>query len=362
MSCMDCIKFRAEEKKVKTMGRTLYLEGIRLLTHSASYVEFEFVGKRAEAILWSNCNEFPLSERAWIAVFIDDEETPSSKFSLNETQNIYLLYDSKIRKKTKIRIVKLSEAAYAKVGIIEIITDNPKPIVPTPYKERKIEFIGDSITCGYGNESRLVDVPFTTEEENPLGAYAAIVAKNFQADYHLVSSSGIGMISQYVPETSNEPVTDCLMPSFYLYTDASMSSCLGLKEWEKWDSTKFTPDLIVINIGTNDASYTRNIPERVEKFEKEYFRFLEEVRKVNPKSILLCILGVMGQDLCPSVNHQVELFREEYKDERVFFLELEIQKEEDGVGTDGHPSKTTHQKVANQIIDKISKLESVWDK
>src|SRR5690606_15648285 len=128
-----------------------------------------------------------------------------------------------------IRLVKYSESAFGKVGIKSISVDAASnPIRPTQNKNIRLEFIGDSITCGYGIEGRLDVDSFNTVQENPWKAYAARTARALDADYNLVSWSGIGIISAWTDQ--EEPVTDWLMPELYPYTDKAMDIALGNKE------------------------------------------------------------------------------------------------------------------------------------
>ena len=56
-------------------------------------------------------------------------------------------------------------------------------ILPAPvHKERLMEFIGDSYTCGYGTESGAATDPFLAETENCNLTYAAIAARYFDSD------------------------------------------------------------------------------------------------------------------------------------------------------------------------------------
>ena len=50
---------------------------------------------------------------------------------------------------------------------------------------------------------------------------------------------------------------------------------------EKWDFQKFQPDVVVVNLGTNDGSGTRDM----EKVEKAVIDFLRKIRACNPESI-----------------------------------------------------------------------------
>jgi lysophospholipase L1-like esterase len=347
------MEFNADERYVRVLGRTLFRDGIRYLGYSCSAIEFTFTGSRAEAVLWSNSSLFEEHLKAWVAVFVDEEVTPSRRFRLDRERHTYLLYEGKEAKTTKIRLVKYSEAAFGKVGIVKLFVDSEEPPLPTPWRARRLEFIGDSITCGYGNEGQWMVDGFHTAQENPWEAYAARTARILEADYHLVSWSGIGIISNWTDQ--EVPNEELLMSVLYPFTDRSTELTVGSEAPELWDHNQFVPDCIVINLGTNDNSYTKGIPDRVAIFEEKYYDFIKMVRLKNPSSIILCTLGAMGQELCEAVHGQVRRAVAE-GDKRLFSMSFDVQKAEDGIGADWHPSKLTHERMAVKLEAKLREL------
>lgn len=346
------MKYAAEESVVRVLGRTLVREGIRYMNYSCSGIEFTFTGTKAEAVLCSNSLDFDEEHKAWVAVFIDDEEIPSKRFCVDKEEGTYLLYKGKA-KHTKVRLVKYSEVAYGMVGIKYIITDGNHPPMRTKASTRRLEFIGDSITCGYGNEGSSEDEIFTTAQENPWLAYAARTARELEADYHLICKSGIGLISSWTE--TDEPNTEWLIPDLYPYTDKATDKTLGNNGTEVWDKRHFTPDCIIINIGTNDRSYTKKIPDRVKFFGDKYYQFVKFVKTYNPDARILCTLGVMDQELCGVIEEQViKLNQEGHED--VYYMTFELQQEADGIGTNDHPSLLTHKKMAEQLVAKLKEI------
>lgn len=351
------MKFIADEENVNVIGRTLFIDGVRYLGYSCSAIEFLFTGTKAEAVLWSDSPSLAEVNVAWVAVFINDEEIPSRRFALNNQseENTYLLYEGSESKETKIRLVKYSEVAFGKVGIKSIMIDGNEQAKPTAKRQRKLEFIGDSITCGYGIEGVLNIDDFTTSQENPWDAYAATTARALDADYHLISWSGIGVISNYTGE--EVPDDSWLMPAMYPYTDKATSLALGNNQPQIWDNSRYQPDCIIINLGTNDASYTKNITDRVETFGKEYNKFVKAIRKVNPNSKILCTLGTMNPELCPEIERQVMLLSSEGM-ENIYYMAFDMQDENDGLGTWWHPTKVTQKKAAKKLEKKLREIMS----
>ncbi|OPJ64469.1 SGNH/GDSL hydrolase family protein [Clostridium oryzae] len=349
------VSFRADEDKVRVLGRTTVLDGIRYIDYSCSGIEFEFIGTSVSVKLCTDKSKWEETLKAWVAVFVDDESMPSKRIPLDNDEDIYKLYESKESRKVKIRLMKMSEAAFAKVGIKEIVIEGETEAVPTKSKERRIEFIGDSITCGYGIEGVWNTDVFNTTQENPWKAYAAKSARYFNAEFNLVSWSGIGVISSWTEEDTPN-TKEWLMPILYKYTDGALDKSLEKTEYQVWDNHKFEPHLIVINLGTNDASYTKQVKERAEEFQEGYYEFLKQVRGCNPNSQIICALGVMGQELCPAVENAVERFRKAANDDRIHTLCFDVQLESDGIGADWHPSLKTQDKMFKKLIGKIKEV------
>jgi lysophospholipase L1-like esterase len=292
--------------------------------------------------------------KAWVAVFVDDEIVPSKRISLESDEAIYNIYKGTASRKVKIRLVKMSEAAFTKVGIKEIIVEGEEGLKPTNSKQRRIEFIGDSITCGYGIEGVFNTDVFNTTQENPWEAYAAKTARYFDADFHCVSWSGIGIISSWTDQ--DIPNDEWLMPMLYKHTDAALDKSLDKAEYELWDNSIFEPQLIVINLGTNDTSYTKDIKERIASFEAGYYKLLQQVRGSNPKAEIICALGVMGQELCPAIAAAVNKFKAATKEDNLHTHFFDVQLESDGIGSDWHPSLKTQDKMSKTLISKVKSV------
>ncbi|MVT07985.1 SGNH/GDSL hydrolase family protein [Chitinophaga tropicalis] len=160
---------------------------------------------------------------------------------------------------------------------------------PAAPKKRKIEFFGNSITCGYGIEDSTGNDSGHGYFENNYLTYAAITARHFDAQYHCTSKSGIGIMLSWFP---------LIMPEMYDRTNPTDSS-------SHWDFSKYTPDVVVINLFQND-SWLVNKPEH-EQFKSRfgtqkpdssfivnaYAKFVANVRNKYPNAYIICALGSM---------------------------------------------------------------------
>lgn len=353
------MKFQATEDKVKVTGRTLFAEGVRYLGYSGSSASFTFVGKKAVAEIWSDADAWGEELKGRIAVYVNNGEEPVKRICLDKPEGIYTLYESDTEEQVTVKIMKYSEAAFGKCGIRYIEIDTDKLCPPPTACERKMEIIGDSITCGYGVEAENELQPFHTATENPTKSYSLLTAKDLGAEVNLVSWSGNGIVSGYVEETATEPSDKWLMPEVYRYTDISGSEKLfGEDEsrWEKWDFSRFVPDIILINLGTNDCSWCKDIQERKNDYRDRYVEFLKYIRENNPGAEILCMLGTMDQRVLKELEEAVKIFKTTQKDEKVHFLSLPPQNPEDGYGADWHPCEFTQKKTAELVVREVKRI------
>lgn len=349
------MRFTANETQTRITGRTMMVDGVRYLGYSGASVSFTFVGKRATACLVSDAGSWPEDLQAWVAVYVNGETEPSQRIILSKEKQTCVLWEGTEPGQTTITLMKYSEAAFGLVGIEWLETDSDTLLSPPARKARRMEIIGDSITCGYGVEATEATAPFRTDTENPTKSYSLLTASALDAEAALVSWSGNGIISKYVNEDAEKPLTGDLMPELYPYTDVSASRRLLGDDpvaWEKWDFAQHAPDVILLNLGTNDASWCKDVPARHEDFRTAYEQFLRTVRACNPGIPVVCLLGTMDTRLLGEVEAAVQAMA----DENVHFLPLPPQQAADGYGADWHPSPLTHQKTKDILVPYLRKL------
>ena len=97
------------------------------------------------------------------------------------------------------------------------VLDKGKNLVETPaLPSRKIEFIGNSITCGYGNEGLKKEEGFDYATENHYYSYASITARNLEAQHWVVARSGIGAYRNYAGPKTGNPESNMLAQYGYV--------------------------------------------------------------------------------------------------------------------------------------------------
>lgn len=344
--------YEAEEQYVKMLGRTHGENGVLWLAHSASGVEFKVRGTSCSVKIIGDSMIAAEDNQARFAAYVDGERVVDEMITQSEVTYDVFSFDEE--KEVTVRLMKISEAANSILGIDEITVTAAEDIAPTAENELKIEFIGDSITCGYGVDDEDRNHHFSTKTEDATKAYAYKTAELLGADYSLVSYSGHGIISGYT--TQGKKVAAQQLPSKYdRFAVSAGSGPDGFSAaGTDWDFAKFTPDIIVINLGTNDCSYTGKDEALIKEYTDAYVKFLGKVRKNNADAHIICALGVMGADLYDAMCAAAESYTAESGDDNVSTFRLSTQDGSTGFAADWHPTAATHDIAAAELADYIN--------
>lgn len=336
----------------KLVGRTYLNDDVLWAAFSGAGAEFIYTGKKLDiTIVGDGASTAGNADNyARVAIYVDGERVIDDM--LDEKEKTYTAFESDSEKSVNVQIIKLSECAMSTIGIKPIKLGEGEKIEPAKAKDLKIEFIGDSITCGYGVDDPDKEHHFKTSTEDVTKAYAYKTAQALDADYSMVSISGYGIISGYTdsgkkPEQTIPQYYDKLGFSYNKFADSL--EVAGLE----WNFDNYKPDIVVINLGTNDMSYAKNELTQAE-FEEGYIEFLKQVRSHNPDSYIFCTYGVMGNTLIRNIKNVCDKYSEETGDNKVTFFTLPMQDEnKNGIVADWHPSEATHEICAQRAVKTI---------
>lgn len=316
-----------------------------LYAQSGVEVEREVVsGNMEERTIWP-----------WVSVFLDEEEVPYRRFEISKAEDTQLIFQSETEETHRIRIVKITENLKGGLGIDHFFMDGEiLPRINRPGR-RKIEFIGDSITCGFGNETKERDRLFYSAEENGWLSHAAVAARMLDMDWNMVCVSGICLGKRDViplPYAMNE---------LYSYTDRILEDRLKKNVYREWDFASNSSDYVVLNLGTNDATGIIGAvdPEQEErKFHGEYYGFLKLLRKYNGADTrIICALGSMDYYLYHHIVEVVTEYRNDTGDDRITCFRYPKIDFMDPLGACAHPHVITHEKMAKALVEYIKMLE-----
>ncbi len=244
-------------------------------------------------------------------------------------------------------IYKRTEGNVGNVSFFGAYIDSNAQILPWyDLPNRNVMFIGNSITCGYGVEGKHKLERFSVETENNYKSFGPILARAFRADYHIIAHSGLGVVRQY-----NDPKSVSTVPQMPKRFDLTLDNNFK----SKWNHSNWIPDLVVINLGTNDYSTDPGPNPRV--FKKSYKKLISRIKKVYGNVFVLCVIGPMIDKPCSNyVKQMVQEYRTEKKDNNIAFYNLtkELLSEESDWGSDWHPSANGQQKIAIALAPVIA--------
>ena len=266
---------------------------------------------------------------------------PGAKLELQKDAHVYGIAAGLPRGE---HIVTLTRATEAFTGVSQFLgfeLDPGAKALPLPPAARRLEIVGDSISCGYGVEAANQREHFTFQTENAYDAYGAVAARKLGADYTCIAWSGRKM------------GPDNTLPEIY---DRTLANDPALK----WDFSAWTPDAVVINLGTND--FGRANPEEASWIDA-YRKFIARVRANYPKALIYCATGPMlGDDSARNPRStQLDYIRKIVAaenaagDTKVRALDFGQQIPENGLGADWHPSRKTQQIMAGKLVETLQR-------
>ena len=332
-------KVQITNENVKFHGRVVKQNNRWFMDWTNTGIEFTFLG--TDAFLTMGPTNAGAYNFPCVTVSIDDQE-PVRIDELKSFKKVQVAKSLPYGEHT-VKVLKVSESTGTPIAMGEITVTSSEPkeaklLEPPAASDRKILFFGDSITAGYGNLGKPENKNYYTYEQDGMQTYASLTAKALSADAHYVCISGRGVFQSLDGGFEN------VMP---IYIDTAVPS-MNLA----WESSAYTPDLIVINLGTNDSW----MGVSNEKFETAAKNFLTALRERYPDAKILWCYGIMGNYYNNLLTKIMNDFNNEYGNASYFLLENADTTTEAEGGANGHPNVAAHHKRAEALTTHIKEL------
>ena len=299
---------------------------------------FQFTGKKLQLLLHGG-------ERNYFNLFID-EELHEVIYLPQDT--VYAINGIKGQGPHMVRLQKRTEGEMGTAVFKGVNIGNKAQLIKSSVSSgRKIEFIGNSITCGYGTEGASREERFLPEPENVDKSYAFITARSFGAECMVIAHSGLGVVRNYGDK--NKVSLD--LPTMTDRYDQMMDEDSLLK----WNFNNWQPNAVVINLGTNDYSKGPHPDKAV--FQRRYEQFIREIRGVYDSVPIFCICGPLRDEPAyTNIKEVVEASRLIYHDRNLYFIGIPVGllNHESDLGSDWHPSYMGQLKMAAHVIPTIA--------
>lgn len=325
---------RADDPRIDYVGRVAFQDdGSARFDWTGSTFRFRFSGNACAARLSDTKKSFYL-----VAV---DDEAPR-EISVSGRDTLVLLAENLTAGQHTLTVYKRTEGSEGCATLHSIEFPAGGNLLPWEGSSaRRIEYIGDSITCGFGSETADPGAQYCPETENGYHSYASIAARYFGADYTQIAHSGEGVIRNY---GDKKRVSDRTMLQRFGKT-------LDCAEGPDWDFSRWQPHVVVICLGTNDFSTSYTFTE--EEFIAGYRQLIDSVRKAYGPVPILCVSSPLasGDHLHDAIRRAVE----QSNDGNLRFVPVlpSILDRRCDIGA-GHPNYSGHRKIAMALIPYLS--------
>ena len=303
-------------------GRTYTSSDGLFLDMSGTAMEFDFYGtelKMNSAVV--------KGEAVAVRVFIDNDDKGNFIKLTSSSYSDVVLAENLSNTAHKARIVKASPQD---IGVIAIKNVKASYFAKASAKsDLFIEFVGDSITVGYS----ILDGGHGSQTVNNTDAsktYAYTIAKNLNADFSFVATQGIAV--------NSTPYLNTTMVSLYKwYSDNKKVNYT----YEK------SPDVVVINLGTNDSAYLAKVPGY--NLANDYYTLLNLIRGYHTDAYIVLTYGMMSinEDVIDAINTAID----DFDDEKISFV---TPAKPSGEG--GHPNQIVNDETAEILTKYIKNL------
>lgn len=297
------------------------------------YVTIKFRGNKCEVFL--NDEVLYGNSHNYIEVIIDNLEPLRLQCKWKSNK---VVADGLSNGSHTITICKNTESG---IGYLEFAGINCKKILKLPAKpERKIEFIGNSITCGSGMD--ILEIPCNKgkwyDQHNAFMSYGPVTARALYAQWHLSAVSGIGLIHS----CCNMDIT---MPQVFDKINMRDDSI----QW----NFGYIPDVVTICLGQNDGIQDST------KFCDTYIEFIQNIREKYPAAEIICLTSPMGDSTLTAVlKNYLDAIIINFNnsgDEKIhkYFFTKQYHN-----GCGGHPDHDEHKQIAIELTAYIKTLEN----
>ncbi|MDR3689726.1 MAG: GDSL-type esterase/lipase family protein [Fimbriimonas sp.] len=233
----------------------------------------------------------------------------------------------------EVSLVRRAEAFMGPTSFKGFEVPNGKLLKAKP-RSRHIEVVGDSITCGYGNEGKDQNERFRPETENAYESYASVAARLLDADVTIIAWSGRKMW----PDNTTPEIYDTILPN---------------EGKGQYDFKGPVPSAVVINLATND--FGKSAPDE-DGWTRAYETFIRRIWSHYPKAQIYAATGpMMVGDPLAKLQQYLQKISTDMNDPRLHLIDFETQKQENGLGSDWHPSVKTDEIMGAQLAGVIKR-------
>lgn len=289
------------------------------------------------------------SQPSYVVAVLDDEELTVQQLKERRVKvtkkNTYTVLTDVPAGVHDICLIKLTEAQLGLLDLYDVILNGQLMELPEETGRLKIEFIGDSITSGLGNLWTSSDGSISDRQifQDGYHTYEGFTARDLDADIQVISLSGWGVAGGWMTPSANAAISKAYEYRSYYRNHSS----------DKWEFSSWQPDIVVINLGTNDMGIPE--PPDEDTLKAKVLELFALVRKHNPQAKIVWAFGLMG-----NAGGKIERIVKECMDERaaqgdtIPYTFVELPSDQNG--GNGHPNVSGQERAGRVLTAALKKL------
>lgn len=327
----EAVDFRANHPYIQYTGRILKTSFVTYrFWQPGVYIRAKFSGTYFNIVI---DDETLNNQHNYLAIQIDDQ--PAQRIQTTGKHNVLKAASNLHDGEHLITICKNTEAS---IGYLELIGFQCKKLMPiTSTPSRRLEFVGNSITCGTGSDQSTFPCGQGQwyDQHNAYMSYGPLTARSLDAQWMLSAVSGIGLMHS----CCDMQIT---MPQVFDKINMRENAML-------WDFRKYQPHVLTVCLGQNDGRQDSTT------FCNAYLRFIRTLRGYYPNtSIVLLSSPMADKELNTVLKSYVKKIVAASGDKNVSYYFF--SKRYHG-GCGDHPTLAEHQLIAKELTAYIKQLK-----
>ncbi|MDS0524822.1 GDSL-type esterase/lipase family protein [Clostridium sp. SHJSY1] len=274
-----------------------------------------------------------------------------------ENKDIVLEIINGLENKTHDLILYKRSDSYHYFDFYGVILDKGCTILfPGTRLKRRMECFGDSISAGELSEA--IDYVGKEDPENHDGrysnawySYSMMTARNLKAEINNNAQGGLAVLNGTGYFREGE-----YLGLEFTYDKLRYNPQLGY--CNSWDFLKFTPHVVIMALGQNDAhpdNYINADKERRHIWKEKYKGIIKDLRSKYPNALFVVITTILCHD--KGWDEALDEMVEELEDTKI----VRYLFKRNGIGTPGHVRIPEAEEMANELTNFIESFgEEIW--
>ena len=325
-------KIALSDQTVTTHGRTYYGDDGLHMNWTASGFSFTFTGTTVTMDITASA----IAGQPFLRVYVDGVALDRDLAISNRSYTVRLVSGLEDTTHT-VKVLKRTENGWGGMMTVHNLNVTGTMGTPPAPSSRKVEVIGDSITCGYGNliGDKAPTNAYSATRQDGLSTFATLAIEPYGADIQIISKSGIGFGCN-----NGGGKTDTMLDAY------DCTDYFNLGATVKWDFVSNPADVVIIALGTNDTANSDS-----NDYEEKAYQMLELVRKKNPDAYIIWAYGMMTASRADVLMQVCN----ELNDDKIFYHALPMM-DKNNHGDAGHPSMASHVAASVGLCELIGEI------